>query len=69
MSKPELEPVNTIEAMHLAGQQELDFAMLGLAKLINSHPTTVPRADLFTLMDELMDRRSELDIQPEAHDE
>lgn len=56
--------LDTMEAMHLAGQHELDFCMMGLARLINAHPTVIPKAEVFELLDELMDRKNELAIEP-----
>lgn len=50
-----------IEAMHLAGQEELQFCMSAIAELTKDR-TTIPVTSLIHLQNKLLDRWTDLQI-------
>ena len=59
----EIEPTGIeIEALHLAGQLELQLCMQALAEVIATYPDSVPTQQLLGLQDRYLDRWNDLNV-------
>jgi hypothetical protein len=62
MSRPELEPtLDTLEAMHLAGREELQLCITSLTRIMSDHQT-VATEELSKLRDTWIDRWNDLGV-------
>lgn len=60
--EPGLEPVDTIEAMHIAGQEAVDVCIRAVLALRNEGRNLYTGEDLDTALDVMIDYRNELRI-------
>ena len=66
MSKHELDPtIDTMEAMHLAGQVELQFCMGALSTALMLNPNGMTADTVNEVLDKMLDRHNDLNIEPD----